>query len=249
MRPLLATLLVVVGNGVAHPLWAQSCADDAPDCVSTPKNVGWKEASIFAAGVVGLMILDEDIHDAVQDWRGSTGDVVLEPFRAFGNGWTMAVASGGTLLVGLATGDEELTQTGERLVATLALAAGLVHTTKFLLGRSRPSAGEGAWSYHPFTPGSSFYSGHSTMAFSMATALSEEIDNTVGTVVLYSAAVLAGYSRVNDNDHWFSDVVVGAVMGITTAKFVYGRWTVFGLRAPTFLAGPDGVQVSYRFQF
>jgi membrane-associated phospholipid phosphatase len=195
------------------------------------------------------MILDEIVWQAVSDVGGSDGVIALEPFRAMGNGAAFALVSGGTLLAGWATGDEALTRTGERLVATLALAAGVVNVTKFIVGRSRPSADEGALSFHPGTPGSSFYSGHTTMAFAMATALSNEIDHTAATVILYSAASLAGYSRMHDDQHWFSDVVVGAVMGVASAKFVYGQWTIFGLRAPSFLAGPTGASMAYRLTF
>jgi len=189
------------------------------------------------------------VWDAVSDASGSDGSMMLEPFRAMGNGAALVLVSGGTFLAGLATGDEDLTRTGERLVATMALAAGAVNVTKFVFGRSRPYEGEGALSFHPGTPGSSFYSGHTTMAFAMATALSEEIDHTAATVILYSAASLAGYSRMHDDQHWLSDVVAGAVLGIASAKFVYGRWTIFGIRAPAFLVGPTGASMAYRLTF
>jgi membrane-associated phospholipid phosphatase len=244
-----AFVSLCLGAGTGHPLFAQDCPAPPVDCQQAPRNIGWKETALFGAGILGIMALDQTLFDAIADNRGATGDVLLEPARAFGYGGVMAVVSGGTLLMGLATKDSALTRTGERLVATFALATGLVHTTKFLFGRARPSAGEGPWSYHPFTPGSSFYSGHSTMAFALATALSEEIDSPYATVLLYTTATVAGLSRVYDQNHWVSDVVAGAVMGIASAKFVYGRWTVFGLRAPSFLAGPEGVQVSYRLEF
>ena len=121
--------------------------------------------------------------------------------------------------------------------------------TKFLFGRSRPEDGKGAWTYDPFTPGASFYSGHATMAFARATALSEEMNNTYATVALYSFASLTAVSRVYDDRHWLSDIVAGAVLGVTSAKFVYGRWTIFGLKAPTFLISPQAARVSYQFAF
>ena len=43
--------------------------------------------------------------------------------------------------------------------------------------------------------------------------------------------------------------MAGAVLGVTSAKFVYGRWTIFGLKAPTFLISPQATQVSYQFAF
>jgi membrane-associated phospholipid phosphatase len=54
---------------------------------------------------------------------------------------------------------------------------------------------------------------------------------------------------MHDDQHWLSDVVAGAVLGIASAKFVYGKWTIFGLRAPSFLAGPTSVSMTYRLEF
>ncbi len=238
-RLLVVALLLIAGAG---PSGAQA-AD------GSIKNIGWGEVAIFAAGVGTLMLIDETVFDAVQDNSGYVGDVALEPFRAFGSGFTFGILSSGTLLAGLATGDDELTRTGERLFATFALAAGAVTVAKFLFGRSRPEEGRGAWTYDPFTPGKSFYSGHTTMAFAMATAISEELDNTYATVTLYSIASLTAVSRVYDDRHWLSDIVAGAALGIASAKFVYGRWTIFGLKAPTFLISPQATRISYQLAF
>jgi membrane-associated phospholipid phosphatase len=245
----LVVLSLVVGSSSVTEVHAQGCSSAVSTCPAAPVDIGLREVAFFGMGIGALMILDEIVWDAVSDASGSDGSTILEPFRAMGNGAAMALVSGGTFLAGLATGDEDLTRTGERLLATMALAAGAVNVTKFVFGRSRPYEGEGALSFHPGTPGSSFYSGHTTMAFAMAAALSEEIDHTAATVILYSAASLAGYSRMHDDQHWLSDVVAGAALGIASAKFVYGRWTIFGIRAPSFLAGPTGASIAYRLTF
>lgn len=213
--------------------------------------IGWREAAVFGAGIGVLMLVDESVNDGVQNSRSQGQDVFLEPFRNFGNGWAAGLVSGGTLVAGLATGDEQLTGVGKRLAATVIVAGGAVTITKFLVGRSRPDAGEGSSSYHPFTGGTSFYSGHTTSAFALATALSMEIHSPYATAVLFTTAGLAGYSRMYDNKHWLSDVAAGAVLGIASAKFVYGRWTIFGLRAPAIGVAPGGhgASLSYHFEF
>lgn len=236
-------------GGTLAPLAGQACDAGAAVCPRPTTNIGPREAAFFGLGIAAVMMLDETVMEGVQSRQGSGQNMALEPYRALGNGWVLTAVSGGTFLAGLATGNEKLTHSGERLIATLVLSAGASQVTKFVVGRSRPSAGEGPFSFHPGTQGSSFYSGHSTVAFAMATALSEEIDNPVASVVLYVSAGLAGYSRVYDNEHWLSDVVAGAVLGIASAKFVYGKWTVFGVRAPSFLAGPSGARLSYNIVF
>ena len=66
-------------------------------------------------------------------------------------------------------------------------------------------------------------SGHTAMAFALATSLSDEIHNRWATVGLYGLATAVGWSRINDNRHWFTDVAAGALVGITSAKLVSGR--------------------------
>jgi membrane-associated phospholipid phosphatase len=68
-------------------------------------------------------------------------------------------------------------------------------------------------------------------------------------VGLYTAAGAVGWSRINDNRHWLSDVAAGAVVGIVSAKFASGRWTVFGLRAPSVITGPQGMGIGWQTSF
>jgi hypothetical protein len=54
------------------------------------------------------------------------------------------------------------------------------------------------------------------------------------------------WSRVYDERHWASDVVLGAALGIATAKVVAGRWRVFGFRPPHFLIEPNATGLLVR---
>jgi membrane-associated phospholipid phosphatase len=83
----------------------------------------------------------------------------------------------------------------------------------------------------------------------MATALSDDIHHPLATVGLYTLATGVGWSRINDNRHWLSDVVGGAALGITSAKLVNGHWRIFGLRPPGFLLGPGHAGIAWRVEF
>ena len=56
-------------------------------------------------------------------------------------------------------------------------------------------------------------SGHTTMAFALATALSDDIHRTWASVGLYTMATGVAWSRLNDNRHWLSDVAGGRSRG------------------------------------
>jgi membrane-associated phospholipid phosphatase len=87
------------------------------------------------------------------------------------------------------------------------------------------------------------------MAFAFATALSDDIDRTWATVGLYTLATGVGWSRMNDNRHWLTDVAAGAALGITSAKLINGRWRIFGLRPPSVLLGPSQAGLAWQVQF
>src|SRR5262249_41424758 len=89
----------------------------------------------------------------------------------------------------------------------------------------------------------SWPSGHTTLAFALATSVGDEIGSTPVSIGLYTLASLTGWSRMNDNKHWFTDVLAGAASGVLTAKLMNGRWRVLGMRQPGFLEEPQSTPV------
>lgn len=106
---------------------------------------------------------------------------------------------------------------------------------KWIAGRQRPSAQEesqsakgGQW-YGPvayirsnpkksITNFDAFPSGHTATAFSIATVIAKQYDETLVVPVLsYAAASIVGITRIAESTHWASDVFVGAVIGYLTA--------------------------------
>jgi membrane-associated phospholipid phosphatase len=69
----------------------------------------------------------------------------------------------------------------------------------------------------------SFPSTHTALAFVSATFLHEEYkDRSIWySIAGYSAATATGVLRMLNNEHWMSDVLVGAGLGILTTKAVY----------------------------
>jgi membrane-associated phospholipid phosphatase len=95
---------------------------------------------------------------------------------------------------------------------------------KYIGGRRRPNetTSPDEW----FQGGDSFPSLHVSAAFAIGTVFAESGDDehrgwrrTIG----YGIAGATAYTRLNDNVHWFSDVVAGAAIGMATARFVMHR--------------------------
>jgi membrane-associated phospholipid phosphatase len=232
-------LTLVLGTARSAPL---ECQQLEPDVTTKPgSNIQWWHGALFAGGVSTLMLLDSPVRDLSQGERGRTGNGVASVVRRMGQPEVYATVTLGLLGAGLVSGDSRLTQAGARAAGSLAFTASAVYAGKYLMGRGRPDE---LARDEPAMP-----SGHTAMAFALATSLADDINRPWATVGLYTMAGAVGWSRINDNRHWFSDVAAGAVLGIASAKFASGQWTIFGLRAPSIMAGPSGVGVGWKASF
>jgi membrane-associated phospholipid phosphatase len=227
--------------------------------VRCPHVIRWYEAAAAVGGVALLSVVDEPIQDWIQDHRSDGTDDAAGIFRREGEpiwwgGITIAVTA-----VGLIIGDDDVTRTGERAITSVAASAVVSTSIKYLLSRSRPAEGVGAFEFHPFRSLKdsagvelrfSMPSGHTTAAFAVATTLADDIRSPVADVLLYTLATGTAWSRMNDDRHWLTDTAFGAILGITTAKVVNGRWRIFNLRPPAFLVGEEGtVALSWQASF
>ena len=209
---------------------------------------------LAAGGVVAtLFLVDEPIQEFWQDHQGEFGDDLAEVAAEFHAPEVFVATSVGAMSLGLVLHDSWLAETGVQILAAYGLSSGMMITTKWIFGRSRPSeTPDDVTNFDWFNGGSesAFPSGAAAVTFSLATTLADQIDNTPVTILLYSAAALNSWSRVYTDKHWFSDVALGALYGISAAKIVNGRWRVFGWKPPTVGVMADGgVSLGYSYQF
>jgi membrane-associated phospholipid phosphatase len=202
--------------------------------------IRWYEAAAALGGVAALSAIDEPLQRYVQRHRSRTSDDVAKVFRHMGQPEVYGTVSVGILAVGLVAHQPRLARTGGRAIASIGLAGVTTLALKKLTGRARPDSGIGAFHFKPFGSGDALPSGHTSVAFALATSLAEDIDRTWVTIALYTAATGTAFSRINDNQHWLSDTALGALVGFTSARLVRGRWQVFGIRPPGFLLSPTG---------
>jgi membrane-associated phospholipid phosphatase len=259
-----AALLLLLAAGAAEPCAAQRLSSvwlpeaDSARGVSQaalvptspayqPHVVRWWEAGIVVAGAGALLSDDSHVAEEVGEHPTSGAAHAADVFRAGGDGRVYIALSLATLGAGLLTKSPGITRTGGQLAVSGALAAASFGVLKLATGRSRPDAGEGAYQFHPFAGNGSFPSGHSAMAFALATTLGDASHSTWVTAGLYMFAAGTAWSRVYNERHWPSDVFLGAALGVTSAKLVNGRWRIFGLRPPSFLLSPEtaGMRISF----
>lgn len=157
----------------------------------------------YSDGAIGKENLQEQITNTFPDFHSD-----LDDFLLFVPVITMYTAD----LLKVESQHDAFTQTKILFISALATNAityGLKHATN----ETRPNEEDNL----------SFPSGHTSNAFMMATVLFHEFKNTK-PVLAYSGFVFAtatGALRVLNNEHWVSDVLVGAGIGIMVTDLVY----------------------------
>jgi len=94
---------------------------------------------------------------------------------------------------------------------------------KELVGRGRPATLLDRVNLRPAWDGFGFLSGHTTIAFAIATIVGPRLGRT-GKVLIWSGAVATGLLRMYTGAHLPLDVIGGAALGIALGSL--GRWAV-----------------------
>lgn len=186
----------------------------------------WIKASLIAGVTFGLFAYDDEIQDWVQENRSSTSDGISEFAKLFGDGRFTLPLLGGTYLYGHFFEVQKARRIALLSIESVVVSGVFVQAIKFAGHRHRPSTGDAddVWDGPGFsTSHLSFPSGHSSSAFAIATVIASEYKDKVFVPPLaYGIATLTALSRINDNDHWASDVFFGSVIGYCTAKVIVG---------------------------
>jgi len=173
--------------------------------------------TLGVAGAIGLTYgFDGQIRDKLQqnrsrsiDKAADTGSLIGDPYLHLG---FAALLYGG----GIMAESPRWKETGEMLGEALILADGATLILKEATGRGRPIATSHKGDFKPFGFKSNFDgfpSMHTASSFAMASVLARTSDSMSVAVLSYCAAVFVGFSRMNQDKHWASDVLLGAAIG------------------------------------
>ena len=236
------------------------------DTIGPPIPLFTYRDAVLAGSVVVVTVLarpfDEHYAERLQD-SSTQANRKLQGLAKF---VTRTVAPGAYLIggtmyaAGRLSKDERLADLGWHGTEALMVGEVVAVVLKGTVGRQRPHV-------EPRDPNSfalfrgfgredsyrSFPSGHATAAFAAAAAVSSETSRwwpqtrwIIGPV-LYGGAALAGVSRMYNNRHWASDVLIGAGIGtfagLKVVRYHHShpgnrldRWMLAGSLVPT----PDG---------
>jgi membrane-associated phospholipid phosphatase len=180
----------------------------------------WMVLGGIAASIGTVAVFDEDIERAIRGARNNTVTSIFDNVQPLGNEYAIGIV-GSFYIYGEIFKDPRAKTTALDSIAASAIASGIVtNSFKYVIGRGRPTDGHGAYNFRPFSGQDSFSSGHTTEAFVLASVISEHYDSLWVQVPAYGLASAVGYARLNNNRHWPSDVLAGAVIGTFVGKTV-----------------------------
>ncbi len=146
-------------------------------------------------------------------------DKAFIPGKYLGNTAVVLGAAGTTYFLGHRMGATRLQHIGLDLIEATVLGEGTAEIGKLVIRRNRPINPDGNQAH-----GYSMPSGHATVTFAAATVLQQHLGYKAA-IPTYLIASYVAMSRLHDNRHYASDVVVGAATGIIVGRSVtyHGR--------------------------
>ncbi|HEY3350557.1 MAG TPA: phosphatase PAP2 family protein [Thermoanaerobaculia bacterium] len=194
---------------------------DTGHVLTSPIRWRGREWAAFSASVGALAVLslaDESISDAARE-HGPTLGFAGDTLEGLGDGRSFLLL-GGFYLAGAIGHDSKAKNVFFDGLSASLIASGIITPVlSSLVGRERPTAEQGAYSFHPFE-GRSFPSGHATQAFAVASVIATSYDQAWVKVAAYGAASVGAYARVRRGKHFLTDVVAGAAIGTLVGRSV-----------------------------
>jgi membrane-associated phospholipid phosphatase len=188
----------------------------------------WKGDDWLTFGAItvatGITHLYEDQFNNYFAEQGKSIPTSLKEFGFyFGKPLTNYGLTGGVYALGLITDNDKIRHTGILLISS-ASAAGIIQSvSKTLVGRARPSAGEGKLSFHPISNEPSYHSfpsGHAILSFTTAYAIGKQISNPYLKYAIYGFSMITPVSRLWTGAHWVTDVGLGIAISVVVVDSI-----------------------------
>ncbi|MFH0982393.1 MAG: phosphatase PAP2 family protein [Planctomycetota bacterium] len=194
------------------------------DLRSMPEDL-WQDTKAVYGSAPNLLILgltyggaltvqetgpDDTVEDGFRDHTIFSKDT-RDVFGALGNPGTHFALAGAWYLLGQQRQNEKTYEVGRTLFSAL-----IINGLSTLAGQAAN------WDRAPNGEWGTFPSGHTSSTFAVASVMHDAYGPLVG-VPLYGLGVLVAMERLEDNEHYLSDVLMGGVMGLVIGHTVAGE--------------------------
>lgn len=218
----------------------------------------WIQAVTTTAIVAGIACNERSIQKWTQLARSETSNRIAKIVKPVGDIHYTFPSLAILYAYGAIRDDPALKSTALAAMQSAVVAGVFTESLKYLTHKHRPSSGDlnsVIWD-GPSTKKQnlSFPSGHAAHSFAIATIFASQYsDNQIIPIIAYSLAITCSASRINDNQHWTTDVLTGAMIGHLVGRYIFNCNTVACSkndcqRNPRKLKiSKDGIVLSVRF--
>lgn len=211
---------------------------DSKEIIARPENVAILVIGGAASGYVRWQHDDQlEDHFETHDTFGRDFDIAV---ATAGNPATHFALAGAGYMYGLLNEQPQTKKVSSSLMEALALNGLMTMGLKMIAQDKTPNGEYYGWP-----------SGHTSSTVTVATVLNEYYGPWVG-VPLYALSGLVMYERMDNGEHWASDVIFGAAMGYVIGSTVAQRYKpeIFGMEVTPYidpLNGSTGLALVKRF--
>jgi len=188
---------------------------------TSPRHLREKDARWLVPlglGTAALIATDQQTGDEIAE-----SDNLLHASRIIsyaGSSYGTGGIAAGFYLIGRVTHNDRARETGLLAGEALIDSAIVATSIKAITQRTRPTGGRSRSDF--FDGGSSFPSGHSIQAWTLATIIANEYhDKPAVQIAAYGIASAVSVARFTGRNHYLSDVLIGSAMGYGIGRYVY----------------------------
>ena len=144
-------------------------------------------------------------------------------FASFSNYGLAAIGgtAGAMYFIGVRDGDPRLRESGILSAEAAVDAFEVDEVLKYAFRRDRPDINNGTGRFFQSASSASFPSAHATVSFAIASVIAEEYPGWLTKTLAYGTATGISFARVAGQQHFLSDVFVGATAGYLIGHNVY----------------------------
>jgi len=213
----------------------------------------------YAAGITGATVLlfsqDDEIRrligrNTLKPINGDWWDIpTVYGVVEYANIFSAAVYAGGLL-----SSEDKVKNTGRLLMETITVSGVTALFLRWLTGRIRPPYSNDHMDFQWFETTEKFHSfpsGHAVVGVALSTVLAEQIDTWWSRTFFYGMAFLSSFVRIYNNQHWFTDVTTGSLLGLGAGLFMVNREKAgtesFFKNKLSVIPGANGINFIYSF--
>lgn len=196
--------------------------DDARLYVTAPIHWGARDW-LYAGGTIATIVVSHHYDNQVREHFISTSSLDLQDEHSTKDALPAIAVLAGNWALSWVWDDPAGYREGRNMIEAGAFSVATVYALKQVVHRERPNrtADSSNWRH-----GNSFPSLHVTFAGAVGGVLAESGGDDfrwARRVLGYGLVAGSAYLRLQHNQHWLSDAVTGAALGVSTAHFVVNR--------------------------